>query len=130
MSSSAGAQACPLHGGLCAVQAPKGRLHIFECPFSAQVWSTLSINTAGCMVSHLWALERPGTVPHKHFDTLILLICWQLWKHRNGAVFEQLSPSAPRFWRACRQEAALWSCRLPPADRSTAHTWCDLFPPV
>ncbi|CAN6272320.1 unnamed protein product [Urochloa humidicola] len=103
---------------------------IFECPFSAQVWSALSIDTAGSHVSTLWTMRPPASLPTKHFSTLLLLLCWQLWKHRNSVVFDHMEPSLRRFWNTCRQEATLWSCRLPQDDWTIADDWCTHFPSI
>ena len=52
---------------------------------------------------------------------MLLLICWNLWKHRNEVIFKSLplSHSYSRFWRACKVEA-----RIGAADRSVRTTLC------
>ncbi|CAN6322844.1 unnamed protein product [Urochloa humidicola] len=101
---------------------------IFKCPFSAQAWRALSIDITNGDVSTLWMLPQPTSIPAKHFTSFVLLICWQLWKHRNSVVFERAAPSHARFWSVCKQEAELWSCRLPRNDRAIADLWCQSLP--
>ncbi|CAN6177571.1 unnamed protein product [Urochloa humidicola] len=103
---------------------------IFNCPFSSQVWSALATNTTSCQVSTLWTIPRAAGLPRQHFHTFVLLICWQLWKHRNSVVFEAQEPSHRRFWQACRHGAALWKSRLPRADGPIAEIWCNVLSPM
>ena len=66
--------------------------------FARQVWfqcfSRARINLAMLPTQHTrledwWATRRKQVVKSKRkgFDTLIALICWCLWKQRNGRVF-------------------------------------------
>jgi hypothetical protein len=61
-----------------------------------------------------------------HFETLIHLICWMLWKHRNGVVFNNLPPSASQLAATFRDAAHLWQHRFPAAERSVVEQWCHL----
>jgi hypothetical protein len=42
------------------------------------------------------------------FNSLISLVLWFLWKHRNARVFDGISPSVPRIILVINSEAALW----------------------
>ena len=46
-------------------------------------------------------------------SSLILLCCWELWKHMNDVVFRGLAPNLNRIMTACKEEIALWCYRLP-----------------
>ncbi|CAO2185858.1 unnamed protein product [Urochloa humidicola] len=100
---------------------------ILHCSFAAQAWSSLNIDITGKTVTALWELDRPATIPLKHFGSYILLVCWQLWKHRNGVVFNNDQPSHARLWAACKEDARLWCYRWPTADRTIADAWCNSF---
>ncbi|RCV05348.1 hypothetical protein SETIT_1G076600v2 [Setaria italica] len=84
--------------------------------------------TEHATVQSLWTIDRPATVPSRQFSTVILLVCWMIWKQRNDLVFQRLKPSHPRFWLQCRDEARLWSLRFKQADRFVADVWCYYFP--
>lgn len=63
---------------------------IFSCSFASEFWSAIGfVVPADADVSHLDKLDRPAHIPSKHFSTLLLLCCWQLWKRRNGVIFRQ-----------------------------------------
>ena len=78
-------------------------------------------------VAKLWALPRPATIPTRHFDSFVLLICWNLWKHRNDVIFRSLPPSHNRLWDACRNEAREWSWRWRREDYTVCDAWCAVF---
>ncbi|KAF8677170.1 hypothetical protein HU200_046643 [Digitaria exilis] len=100
---------------------------VLSCPFATQVRRGLGAGTEGVSAKTIWTVVRPTTIASKHYDCFLLLVCWMLWKHRNGVVFNSESPSLARFWRSCRDEARLWGHRLPPQDREVAEAWCCVF---
>ncbi|CAN6226414.1 unnamed protein product [Urochloa humidicola] len=100
---------------------------ILDCPFAAQVWGKLQIDTSNCRVTNIWNVVRPQSLPLQHFNSFILLISWQLWKHRNSIVFDGATPSHQALWNICKEEARLWAQRLPQAERHIADTWCTLL---
>ncbi|KAF8686648.1 hypothetical protein HU200_043476 [Digitaria exilis] len=51
-----------------------------------------------CAVARLWTVPRPASIPERHFDSFILLVCWQLWKRRNAIIFEGVTTSITSFW--------------------------------
>ena len=57
-----------------------------------QHMTALGIDATLGDVAKLWALPRPATIPTRHFDSFVLLICWNLWKHRNDVIFRSLPP--------------------------------------
>uniref|UniRef100_A0A0E0GH81 Uncharacterized protein n=1 Tax=Oryza nivara TaxID=4536 RepID=A0A0E0GH81_ORYNI len=48
------------------------------------------------------AASRPA------FDTLVLLVCWMIWKERNTRVFQNQSRTAGFLFGAIKDEAAIW----------------------
>jgi hypothetical protein len=44
----------------------------------------------------------------KGFNSLVVLIAWWLWKHRNACVFERASPSTREIMQDISEEARLW----------------------
>ncbi|CAO1940520.1 unnamed protein product [Urochloa humidicola] len=100
---------------------------IFTCPFASQVWAGLGMDIQFATVKALWEVPRPTAIPIKHYDSFLLLVSWQIWKHRNDVVFNGASPSLHRLRMACKDDAQLWCYRWPSEDRQIAESWCELF---
>lgn len=90
---------------LCNGAPEKAEHLLFSCPFSASFWGHLGFRigseTPG---TELLQVTRPQNVPAKHFDTFMLLCCWQLWKRRNGVVFRQEMLTQPQLLLQCKQD--------------------------
>ena len=67
--------------------------------------------------------KAPGGRDEKDLWTAVNLICWTLWRHRNGVVFEGHRPSAQTAISMVEAEADLWRAArmfrgsLGPVDR-------------
>jgi len=104
---------------------------VFHCPFATSFWDTIQVKLPDNMApSLLPQLQPPALLPCKHFDTFLLLCCWQLWKRRNNVIFRQQQDSLGTILRAAKEEARLWSYRLPQSDLSVGASWCTLFDSV
>jgi hypothetical protein len=44
----------------------------------------------------------------KGLNSFIILVAWELWKHRNACLFEQHRPNVQEVLRAVRDESSLW----------------------
>jgi hypothetical protein len=65
---------------------------------------------AGQRAQQLHLLPRPDGsdgVPTEHYDSLVLLCCWQLCKRRNRAVFRHELLPLRQVLRFCKEDAAL-----------------------
>ncbi|PAN12509.1 hypothetical protein PAHAL_2G269600, partial [Panicum hallii] len=99
--------------------------NLLDCPFAHQIWTRLGYITDRCTASRIWELRRPPSVPAKHSECMVLLVCWHIWKHRNEVIFEQLPPSTSRMIAACKEDAKLGKFHLKIADRPIAEAWCQ-----
>jgi len=108
---------------------PEMAVHLlFHCDFAASFWRALGFAVPTDLEArHIQQLPRPSHVEGGHYDTFILLCCWQLWKRQNGIVFRQETKSLHQTLHACRREAKSWSCRLPCTERRLGDHWCSLF---
>jgi hypothetical protein len=89
---------------------------MFECSFAKQFWAQLGSPPSDVVwpVSVAASCPLPATAHPDIASTLCLLCLWHLWKHRNGIVFNGLAPSLSLARKCCRDDATLWSARLPP----------------
>ena len=104
---------------------------LLGCALSREVWhSFLSkwgrADWVPSQDDHLmdWLPSKvSGENDEKDLWTAITLICWSLWRHRNGVVFEGHRPSVGSVIRMVEDEADLWRAArmfrgcLGPVDR-------------
>jgi hypothetical protein len=89
------------------------------CVFARQVWS-LVLHQFGLL--HLapqsavtcfsgWWKRSTAAIPkevRKGLNSLIILVAWEIWKHRNTCVFDNKRPSVQEVLRTISAEGGLW----------------------
>ena len=99
------------------------------CVFARQVWS-LILQQLGLLqlapqptVTRFsgWWKRSIAAVPkeaHKGLNSLIILVAWEIWKHRNSCVFDNKRLSVQEVIRAVSSEGGLWcsASRLEPLN--------------
>lgn len=103
--------------------------HIFSgCPFVRHFWSQIGWQPDGiAKVTELWMTRVPPRVHNKVADSLILLCCWEIWRHRNDVVFRGLEPSTDRLAAYCKEAVESWVCRIPRKDHVLVSNWRNSF---
>jgi hypothetical protein len=83
----------------------------------------------GWQVGQIASVQRestaPGLMPKTAHSSLLLLICWELWKHRHDVVFRGMAPDHSRLIAACKISARQWRCRLSKNDARLSVFWCN-----
>jgi hypothetical protein len=91
---------------------------LVSCVFAREVWS-LVLNRIIPAVrppridSHFnsWWCRASATLPkdeRKGFNSLVVLVVWELWKHRNACVFQGSRPAVQSVVQAVMAEGHLW----------------------
>ncbi|WVZ85537.1 hypothetical protein U9M48_032454 [Paspalum notatum var. saurae] len=106
---------CPL-----CDQAEETIQHILvSCVFAWQIW-TLILNELGLLTmapqpgctrfSNWWchSIKRIEKNLRKGLNSLIILVAWEIWKHRNACVFEGAAPCVQQVRRAVVEEGSVW----------------------
>lgn len=118
--------------------AKRGLPHPESCPFCDQAEETIHHLLVGCVFTHqVWALifqqlgllnltpDPDPSVSHfpswwrraissvpkevrKGFNSLIILIAWEVWKHRNDCVFDNSRPNILKVVSSVSTEGGLW----------------------
>jgi hypothetical protein len=103
--------------------ATKDASHIiFRCPLIARFWDAIGAHPdRDTDIRKLHDLPR--VVPGESLTTFTILVCWNVWKHRNGVVFRDDRPDPRRLLAMCKADAALWRERLPSSARDKADLW-------
>lgn len=115
---------------------------LLQCVFAREVWfHTLSLiglqcltpGTAESSFQDWW--HRSGTkiqkAQKKGFNSVVILVAWWLWKHRNSCVFDGATPDISKITQDIRDDAKMWclarlaACR---AERFVALTHGEFRP--
>jgi hypothetical protein len=106
--------ACPL-----CDQEQETAQHLLSCAFTRQVWAVvfqhLNLVVAGPTTPttsfSAWWCSSIKSVPKdlkKGLNSLIILVTWEIWKHRNSCVFEGARPSVQVLLQQVSSECVLW----------------------
>jgi len=110
--------------------------HPEACPFCDQEEETINHLLVGCVFArqvwflvfqHLgllqlapqptvtrfsgWWKKTTSDVPkeaRKGLNSLIILVAWEIWKHRNTCVFDNMRPNVQEVLRAISSEGGIW----------------------
>nr|ACE86393.1 putative retroelement protein [Sorghum bicolor] len=58
-----------------------------------------------------WWKKTTSDVPkeaRKGLNSLIILVAWEIWKHRNTCVFDNMRPNVQEVLRAISSEGGIW----------------------
>jgi hypothetical protein len=95
---------------------------VLGCSFSQRFWRSIGARVAeDADVRQLHAL--PEAIACATASTFTALCCWNLWKHRNGVVFNGDHPFLRHLAAACVCDAVLWKERVPSGLRADAVIW-------
>jgi hypothetical protein len=97
---------------------------VIGCPFARRFWASIGVPfDADFAVDNILTDTCWPGLPTGSASTFILQCCWQLWKHRNGVVFNSDTPSFHMLHRRCREHVALWLHRLLTARQGDKGNW-------
>ena len=104
---------------------------VLTCPFAISFWAALGARRdADVTLAKIDRCPLPDSAPMRSASMLRLLCLWHLWKHRNGVVFNGLTPSLALARKNCRDDAVLWRARLPLDHRQDVDLWLTYLLPV
>ena len=93
---------------LCNDLVEESLSHLFiHCPFAVSCWNRLQVQVNHQLDSfqNLEMFRRQLHVPF--FTEIIIIMCWTIWKARNGLIFSQVPPSIQASKREFRAEFVL-----------------------
>lgn len=90
-----------------------------KCVFSREVWFCIFNKVGMCSLtpsaqegsfSDWWcrANQATSSSQRKGLNSMIMLVAWEIWKHRTRCVFDGLPPRPQQVVRAIMEEAMAW----------------------
>lgn len=103
---------------LCS-QLPESLDHLLvQCSFSREIWFKtlryLSLQRLTPLMEPAmvdWWLDSRKQLPkakRKTFDSVVVLVVWRIWLHRNDLVFRHTNPNVSSLLALIRQDLDLW----------------------
>ena len=92
---------------------------LVSCAFFREIWTKILLcvglqavapqpDVRTFSVWWSWAASSLPKEKRKGFNSLVILVAWILWKHRNGCVFEGLNPSVSLVCQEVGSESEIW----------------------
>jgi hypothetical protein len=89
---------------ICGAQEEDADHIVSRCPFARAFWRRIGWRLQDIApVTQLWTTCTPSSTPRAAASPLILLYCWELWKHRHDVVFRHLPPDVNRLVATCKE---------------------------
>jgi hypothetical protein len=79
---------------------------MFGFPMALAFWErlvVLPVAVSSASVLELWNMPLPPLLPQRHRTVFHMLYYWNLWKHRNVAVFDAQRSCLRQLLRACAE---------------------------
>jgi hypothetical protein len=104
---------------LCDQQEETAQHLLVSCVFAREVWFRI-LSKVGLQVcapgpndvvfQEWWKSAECVTsnCKKKGFNSLVMLVAWWLWKHRNACVFDAASPNISRIIQRIQEDATIW----------------------
>ncbi|WVZ63192.1 hypothetical protein U9M48_012845 [Paspalum notatum var. saurae] len=110
------------HPAVCPLcdQAEETIQHVLvSCVFARQVWTLIFhdlglpsiVPQPGCTrFSNWWgqSIKSVEKAIRKGLNSLVILVAWEIWKHRNACVFEGVVPCVQQVRQAMVEEGTVW----------------------
>jgi hypothetical protein len=112
------------HCVLCPGRQYEHRIHLFfECNFSQRVRNYLQIEwTSGQEVQMIFS-EAKRSFGKPFFMEVVILACWNIWKQRNGLIFQGERPSFFGWRRSFMHDISLLEHRIKKKYLKTFLAW-------
>lgn len=94
---------CPFYD-----QEEESMVHIMlQCIFTKEVWTSWILTSGSTLVE--WCNDKnESNLCKKDIRALMILVMWELWKHRNRIVFEGATPSTKYVTKRIANEGRVW----------------------
>jgi hypothetical protein len=113
---------------LCNSNSLECRDHLFfRCNFAQRCWNKVGVTwTQNDRISDSF-MNAKNSFSGPCFMEIVVCSAWNIWKERNGFIFEQRRPNFARWRVAVKKDLLLTSHRLKPQKKESLLAWVESF---
>ena len=109
---------------LCQENARETREHLFfDCAFSKGCWNRLGWCWNTSLEFNQMLHSQRSSFSHHGFMELFLLAAWNIWKERNGLIFQGIQPSITSCLANLKSDLSLHLIRFRESDHPLVQSW-------
>ena len=103
---------------------------LFDYDFAKACWQEigLSWDLSKCRRDRL--LQMASMYPHTNFFEIFASVAWNIWKQRNGYIFEEREPTMDSWWRSAKKRSSFVSIQGQELPSSEAAWFYRVFFPL
>jgi hypothetical protein len=110
----------------CQENARETREHLFfDCDFSKGCWNKLGWYWNTSLEFNQMIHTQHSSFSQQGFMELFLLAAWNIWKERNGLIFQGIQPSVTNWLANLKLDLNLHLIRFRESDRPIVQSWID-----
>ena len=98
----------------------------FECVFSKRCWRILNIQWQPHQLVHARIENAKLLFQQSFFMEIFIIAAWEIWRIRNGKIFENKQPTLRLWVLNFREQIILHLHRVPDGLRQLIRAWLDL----
>ena len=112
------------HCVLCPNRSYEDRMHLFfVCNFSYRIWTYLQIDWSLGQDIQSTAVQARKDFKQPFFMEVVILACWNIWKQRNGKIFEDERPSFAGWKRGFVHDISMLEHRIKSKHKQALIAW-------
>jgi hypothetical protein len=112
----------------CGVGKEETVEHLFlKCPFTAQCWSLLNLNSTPNLEPFQILESFRATLGVPFFMEIIILMCWSIWGSRNALIFEAEAQSFQRVKESFKSHFSMVIHRAKTKHVEAMKAWLETF---
>ncbi|CAO2201894.1 unnamed protein product [Urochloa humidicola] len=113
---------------LCQSNSEETAMHLFfSCSFAKKCWQEIGVQWDMSTPFFQMLQHAKQNFNHSCFMEIIIIAAWQIWKQRNGLIFENCPATFTSWKRKFKEECLIQAVRIKDSIRPIFLNWANNF---